>query len=396
MKLAFVVERPTQFEVPFFRHVAADPEHRLRVLYTAPDPAAPPFDPELGRTVAWGFELLDGYEHAVCPAAGARRWLAAEMRRESYDLVIVNGYTQARYLLATAAARRAGASTALRLDSALFAGSAPPAAKKLLFSTLLERLYDVFFGVGTLTLEYLRALGVPGSRTALFPYAVDVEAFRRESRLSPDQRAAVRARTGVAARARVVLCVAKLHVREAPWDLLRAQAQRGSDDWLVIAGDGPLRSDLERFAREHGLSRVVFLGYVPYPELPALYAAADVFVHPAREERWGVSVAEALACGLPVVASSRVGAARDLVAAGRNGCTYPAGDHAGLARCLDETAALAPAAVRAHNAAVLAAWDYAATWRGLLAAARSAAARRRGPSAEASSAPPRSSTRRGR
>ena len=75
--------------------------------------------------------------------------------------------------------------------------------------------------------------------------------------------------------------------------------------WLV--GDGPQRPALEDYAREHSSERIVFGGYVPYLELPLVYAAADVFVHPARYEPWGVSVQEALACGLPVLASSLVG-----------------------------------------------------------------------------------------
>ena len=72
MNLAFVVERPTQFEVPFYRHAAADPVHRLQVLYTDPRGAEPVYDPELGRTVSWGFDLLGGYDHASCRMRSAQ------------------------------------------------------------------------------------------------------------------------------------------------------------------------------------------------------------------------------------------------------------------------------------------------------------------------------------
>ena len=112
-----------------------------------------------------------------------------------------------------------------------------------------------------------------------------------------------------------------------------------------------------------------FPGYVPYPELPALYAAADLFVHPAREERWGVSVQEALACGLPVVASSRVGAAFDLIQPGGNGFVYEAGDEDGLSRRIVDALALPAERIRTANAPILALWDYAASWQGLLEAA---------------------------
>lgn len=383
MNLAFVVERPTQFEVPFYRHAALDPENHLRVIYTDPRFGEETLDPELGRTVSWGFPLLGGYEHAVCPAPFRGRsrsaWLARELRREALDLVIINGYTQKPYLLAALAARRAGIATGLRLDSVLWNSRPPRAfAKKILFTFGLQRLFDLFFGVGTLTLDYLRFFGVPAERTALFPYAVDVDDFRARSALSPEERAAVRGRLGIPRDAKLLLAVTKLSPREAPWDLLRA-FQRGDapDRWLVIAGDGPARAELEAFARSQaGGDRVIFPGYVPYPDLPALYAAADLFLHPVAEERWGVSVAEALACGLPAITSSRVGAARDLIAAGRNGFTYPAGDDAALAARIEEALRLDPAAVRAENRAILSRWDYAATWRGLLEAASRSEGRR--------------------
>ncbi|HEY2290905.1 MAG TPA: glycosyltransferase family 4 protein [Thermoanaerobaculia bacterium] len=373
MKIAFLVERPTQFEAPFYRFAAHDAEHELRVLFTGRGVAEPVFDPELGKPVAWGIDLLGGYPHEVCPQESAGRWLTERLTSERCDLLIANGYTQPLYRLGARIAKRAGVATALRLDSVLWDTSwSKGLAKRILFATYMKRAYDLFLGVGSLTLDYLRAFGVPRERTGLFPYAVDVESFAERSRLSPAERAAFRERLGVPAEARVVLGLAKFNQREAPWDLLRAFAHvQEPDVWLVLAGDGPGRPALEGFAS--GLSRVRFPGYVPYPELPALYAAADLFVHPAREERWGVSVQEALACGLSVVASSRVGAGYDLIEVGGNGFVYPAGDSETLAHRIGEALALDPERAKQRSAAILSRWDYAATWRNLLRAAESVA-----------------------
>lgn len=378
MRIAFVVERPTQFEAPFFRHAAADPEHRLRVLFSGESPEIDAFDPELGSKVSWGIDLLGGYDWSSRPG-GTFRWLAAELSPERCDLAVINGYTQGPYALAALLARRAGVPAALRLDSALFAAPTPrERVRRLLLAGVLDGFYDLFLGVGTLTLDYLRWCGVPEDRMGLLPYAVDVESFRAGARLAPAERAALRQRLGVPAGSRAVLSVAKLHPREAPWDLLRAAARLGGEVSVLVAGDGQERSELESFAAEHLPGRAHFLGYVPYPELPALYGAADLFVHPAREERWGVSIAEALAAGLPVVASSRVGAARDLLAPGENGFTYEAGDDVDLAGRIDQALRLDPGAVRRASDAVLARWDYAAAWSGLIAAAGRAVLRRHG------------------
>jgi len=369
VKIRFLVERPTQFEAPFYRFAARDPRHDLKVLFTAPSPAAPVFDPELGRTVSWGIDLLDGFQHATAPARGRVEWLARELRRERCDLLIANGYTRRDYLAASVLARRAGIGTALRLDSALWPGSPPRRrARRLLFSAFLLRLYDLFLGVGSLTLDYLAACGVPAARQGLFPYAVDVEHFRTRSRLSGEERTAARARLGVPPAAKAVLAATKLNPREAPWDLLRALPHLPAETHLLLAGDGPARPELERLAAELGHGRVRFLGYVPYLELPELYGASDLFVHPAGEERWGVSVAEALACGLPVVASSRVGAGYDLLVAGKNGWLYPVGEPAELARRAVLALALDRRAVAETSRAVLERWDHAAAWRSIVEA----------------------------
>ena len=109
MKIAFLVERPTQFEAPFYRFAARDPEHELRVLFTGRDVAEPAFDPELGRPVSWGIDLLGGYPHEVCPPADAARWLAERLQPGRCDLLIANGYTQ-RALPAGRPDREAGRS----------------------------------------------------------------------------------------------------------------------------------------------------------------------------------------------------------------------------------------------------------------------------------------------
>ncbi len=373
MKIAFLVERPTQFEAPFYRFAARDPEHEFRVLFTGRGVAEPVFDPELGVPVAWGIDLLGGYPQEVCPREGADRWLAERLRSERCDLLIANGYTQPLYRLGARIAKRAGVATALRLDSVLWDSSwTRSLAKRILFATYMKRTYDLFLGVGSLTLDYLRAFGVPRERTGLFPYAVDVESFAERSQIPPSERAAFRERLGVPAEARVILGLAKFNEREAPWDLLRAFARvQDPDVWLVLAGDGPARPALEGSAGR--LSRVRLPGYVPYPDLPALYAASDLFVHSARGERWGVSVQEALACGLPVVASSRVGAGYDLIEVGGNGFVYPAGDDALLAHRIGEALALDPERAKQRSASILSRWDYAAVWRNLLRAVESVA-----------------------
>jgi glycosyltransferase involved in cell wall biosynthesis len=104
-----------------------------------------------------------------------------------------------------------------------------------------------------------------------------------------------------------------------------------ADVALVLLGYGPLRNELEETARMRGLPDVHFLGHMDVEQIPRAYAMADVFVLPSLEDTWGLVVNEAMACGLPVVVSERVGGSVDLVRDGENGFLVEAGDADALA-----------------------------------------------------------------
>lgn len=124
---------------------------------------------------------------------------------------------------------------------------------------------------------------------------------------------------------------------------------------LILVGDGPLRSEV--MARLRDLEAHVFCaGYVPNCTLPEWYGLSDVFVHPSPDEPWGVSVNEALAVRLPVVASSGVGAAAELLLPRGAGLVFPAGDARALADAIERhlrerCAHMAREVARAHDSA---------------------------------------------
>ena len=77
---------------------------------------------------------------------------------------------------------------------------------------------------------------------------------------------------------------------------------------LVIAGDGPLRTELEQLADELGLNgSVSFLGSVGRPRLASLLRGADAFAFPSRHEAFGIALLEAMAAGTPAVAAASGG-----------------------------------------------------------------------------------------
>ncbi len=120
---------------------------------------------------------------------------------------------------------------------------------------------------------------------------------------------------------------------------------------LCLLGDGPLMSQLKTQATNAGLTvaevapwetrpedrgepTVFFPGFRQIEELPRFYAHAGCFVHPALEEPWGLVINEAMACRLPILSSSNVGAAEELVIDGFNGSKFDPKSSASIANSI--------------------------------------------------------------
>jgi glycosyltransferase involved in cell wall biosynthesis len=154
----------------------------------------------------------------------------------------------------------------------------------------------------------------------VIPNGIDVETFERAT---PVPRTSLGINNGNC----VLLYVARLEPQKDHANLLRALAQIPGAD-LLLAGDGSLRSQLEAQAESLGITtRVHFLGR--RKDVAELLKMADIYVHPASFEGFGIAAAEALTAGKPVVASDVPGLAQVV---GDAGILVPPGDPAILAR----------------------------------------------------------------
>ena len=163
--------------------------------------------------------------------------------------------------------------------------------------------------------QAVEQLGVPAERFSVVSYGVD-----RRFRPGPRPEALLR-RHGVEEKV-VVLFLGGLKRRKNLFVLLdvwRRVAQARDDARLVVAGSGPLRGRLEAFAGPLARDgRVIFAGYVPEAEKVDYYNMAELLLFPSALEGFGLGVAEAMSCGLPVVVSGR-GSLPELVVDGEGG-----------------------------------------------------------------------------
>ncbi len=91
------------------------------------------------------------------------------------------------------------------------------------------------------------------------------------------------------------------------------------DASLLIVGGGPKRKQYEKYIKENNIQNVVLVDFIPSAKLYELMRLSRLFVFPSRYDIWGMVIGEAMACGLPVLSSSNVAAAHDLIVHGENG-----------------------------------------------------------------------------
>ncbi len=347
-----VASHPVQYMAPIFRRMAVHPGFDLHVAYCSLRGAEAGHDPEFAATVQWDVPLLEGYSWSHVPNLGSgdesffglrNPGLSKFIREGKYDAVLCFvGYVRATFWIACRAAKSSKTAFLFGTDTTTLAPRDgrmwKSAVKKILWPRLF-RLADQVIVPSSGARDLMLSLGLPTERVTLTPYSVDNDWWMKQSALV--DRSAVRGSWQASASDGVILFCAKLQPWKRPGDLLRAFADANlSNALLLIAGEGPLRAQLESEAAALGIAaRVRFLGFVNQSQLPAVYTSADLMVLPSEYEPFAVVVNEAMCCGCPVAASDHVGAARDLVAPVRKEFVYRCGDIDALAALLKDALA---------------------------------------------------------
>jgi glycosyltransferase involved in cell wall biosynthesis len=389
LRVAVLSELPTPYRWPLFERVAAEPSLAVTVFFYSRNEADRGWTVPVDAAGGPGRPAVEFLPGRTFHVSGRRslffHWNAAileRLKKDRFDVVVVPGWSMPTSVAAAMACR------ARRIPYVVFSETHErtrrPAWLRATKRVALRPLVGgaaAWLATGTLSEQFFAKHGADPVRIFRFANTPDVEALRRAVDAARPRRAAVRESLGVPAGEPMALFVARLIGAKDPACLLEAQAileARGTAPWLVLVGDGAEAKSLRELAATRRLSRVRFAGTREPRELPEVWAAADLFVLPSRHEPWGVVVNEAMAAGLPVVLSDRVGAAPDLLVDGVNGRLVPSGDAVRLADAIGEIAGDAELRARmgAESLRIVAGWGYEPSVRGFVAAVETAAGRR--------------------
>jgi glycosyltransferase involved in cell wall biosynthesis len=335
--LGYVVSHPIQYQAPLFRQLARSDAVDFIALFGCDFGNTPSFDPAFEQTVDFGVSLLDGYASQFLPQGarepridrfwGLRFRCARNFPTRLPDAVVVHGWRTA--MMWQAAARCVLGRIPYLLRAETPAWSVPNVTQGP--HSLRKRIRDIavrsliarasrLLALGAANERFYLRMGSDSAKIARVPYVVDNAAVAAAAHQGGRRRKATRERLGIGVHDVVLVGAGKLMPRKRPLDVVRAMAALPGKVHLVWIGSGSVEAEMRGEAeRLHLSDRVHLAGFLPSPEAWSMLGMADLFVCPSEAEPWGLVINEAVAAGLPVLASDQCGAAENLLVPDRTG-----------------------------------------------------------------------------
>jgi glycosyltransferase involved in cell wall biosynthesis len=340
-RIVILTEIIAPYRIPVFNGLAKYPGVDLHVIFLAEN------DPTVRQWLVYKdeihfpYQVLASWRKRLGKYNLLVNWsLRAALRRLSPDTIICGGYNYIASWTAMAWAARNHVQFLLWVESNAMDQRAGLPWVEFFKRAFLNRC-NRFIVPGKSSLEYLRSYAIPDSRIYTAPNAVDSEFFLQ--RAAGVRASAEANRKNLKLPARFLLFAGRLVREKGVFDLLDAyralSPELRASLALVFAGDGGARQQLQETASSISPGLVYFPGFLQREQLASYYALAEALILPTHTDPWGLVVNEAMACGLPIIASSAAGCVADLVADGWNGRVIAPGDVVQLGAAMSSLAA---------------------------------------------------------
>jgi glycosyltransferase involved in cell wall biosynthesis len=364
--LAILTTHPIQYQVPLWRALAEEGSVPFEVWYLTDHGTRPSYDPQFGKTFAWDFDTLSGYSHRFLPVNRSpdvssfskirlAEPLSKLIRDRDVTALWVQGWQVAAYWQAVWQAHAVGVPVWLRAESNDLA-QPPPVwkrfGKKLLLRNFFNRIQH-FLYIGQSNRRLYESYGVSANRLHSAPYCVDNQRFAQQAELLRPHRIDIRRSWNIPDDAFCVLFAGKFYPKKRPCDLIAAACNpllKQRPLHLLFVGSGELGSELrsachvvfdaESSCRNSNESfngdkpQASFVGFLNQNGISKAYVAADCLVLTSQHETWGLVTNEAMASGLPCIASHTCGCSEDLIAPINANFRFPLGKTSAIAEAL--------------------------------------------------------------
>ena len=351
-KLAIVSSHPIQYNAPWFALLSDVSAIRLKVFYTwEQSKDGKKFDKGFQKQIEWDIPLLQGYEYCfvknIATKPGTHHFkglinpsLNREIEDWGADVILIFGWSFHSHL------------KCMRYfygkKKILFRGDSTLIDEKGRLRSLIRKLFlkwvysyiDVALYVGTNNKNYFVKNGLKQEQLVYTPHAVDNLRFQQNVIELNNNAKQIRKNIGFLNDDVVLLFAGKLEKKKNPQLLIHLMHNiKNKKLKLLIVGNGEMEKLLKEMSRND--SRIIFLDFQNQQVMPVIYRVADIFVLPSigPGETWGLALNEAMACGRPVVATTKVGGAIDLIQNNINGLIIENGNTSDLEELIQRSLA---------------------------------------------------------
>lgn len=330
IKVALFSNHPTQWESPFFGYFNKSSMIELDVFYGSKLGFEELTEGESGYKVIFDVpELMDGYKYYFIERNQNLTDLLKKLNFK-YDAFILEGHSEVLQRKVIWFGLKNKVPLIYRSDSTLLYNSSiiKQIIRKILLPNFLK-LFKSFLPLSTPASDFLKYYGVQNEKIFISPYMLNNGWYSELAGNWRQNKINLKKELGLENFEQIALAILRFEDRENPIEFLSAAEllkTKIPSLGFVLIGDGTQRNQVEEFISSKNLSNVVLPGYLKLSELSKYYALADIFIHPAKEECWGLSVNEAMASQVPVIVSTGLGCRFDLLPSEEFGFVYPIGD----------------------------------------------------------------------
>lgn len=254
-----------------------------------------------------------GVAEAICPSVF--NWL-----RKDYDHVVVTNFSDPTGMMAILWLKLHGKHYELESDGG-FPGNGKGLKERIkkFFISGAQR----YFSTAEVHDQYYLTYGAEKNKIVRYPFTSLSNKDILTEPISNEVKQRIRKELGISEKF-VALAVGQFIYRKGFDVLIRASAGVPNVGVYIVGGDAP--EEYLKLAKEVGATNVHFVSFKQKPELERYYLASDVFVHPTREDIWGLVVNEAMVKGLPVITTDRCIAGQELFTEKKLGTIVPVED----------------------------------------------------------------------
>jgi glycosyltransferase involved in cell wall biosynthesis len=336
MKIAIVVSHPIQHFCPQYVSFAENKNIELKVFFASRLGLDKYLDVNFKQEISWGDLQIEKFEHEFLNGAAVLQSdknidapaLDNALLAFAPDLLITYGYFQKLQRRAHKWAKNNKVPVAYISDSEL--RHKRNRLKEFVKYPYLRSYFSsvkYFLTVGDANEAFYRKYAVPPEKMLRMHFPIDIKMYKTSWAKKTELRNITRQKYNIQENDIALTVVGKLVSWKNQDHLIGALQLLEKENkyfHLFIIGSGEMKEMWEDKAASLKISKVHFTGFVSTDELPAYYAATDIYIHPASVEPHSIAVSEAIYMGCPVIISDCCGSygENDDVQPGRNGYVY--------------------------------------------------------------------------